>query len=88
MNAVQCGALFFFAGRIANPPGGDLLQSRIHKSGELAVIAPKLKRPPHFCMVDFHASLPYDQNRVDWITIYQLRGVGFAIRPRTNGTKL
>jgi hypothetical protein len=38
------GALFFFAGRIANPPWGAPLRSRIHKSGGLAMIAPILKR--------------------------------------------
>jgi len=32
------------AGRIANPPWGALLRSRIHQSGGLAMIASILKR--------------------------------------------
>jgi hypothetical protein len=43
-DAFQFWALFFFAGRIANPPWGAPLRSRIHQSGGLAMIAPILKR--------------------------------------------
>jgi hypothetical protein len=43
-SAFQFRALFFFAGRVANPPWGASLRSRIHKSGGLAMIASILKR--------------------------------------------
>jgi hypothetical protein len=43
----KIGTLFFLAGRIANPPWGVPLRSRIYQSGGLAMIVPIFETPPH-----------------------------------------